>query len=93
MAVLAEALENGQAVEAQILQQIVEFMQNFADKCHHGKEETHLFPMLEGKGVAMRGCPLGVLLHEHEKGRALVPFSVRLFRSCGMAVDPALTLV
>ena len=39
---------------------------------HHGKEETHLFPALERKGVPMRGCPLGALLAEHQKGRTLV---------------------
>jgi hemerythrin-like domain-containing protein len=51
---------------------IVEFMRVFADKCHHGKEEAHLFPALERKGVPPRGCPMGALLHEHQQGRALV---------------------
>ena len=72
MAVLAETLEAGKEVEAKTLHDIVEFMRTFADKCHHGKEETHLFPALEKKGVPMRGCPLGILIAEHQKGRALV---------------------
>lgn len=72
MAVLIEALEAGKEVEEKTLQDIVEFMRTFADKCHHGKEETHLFPALEMKGVPMRGCPLGALIAEHQKGRALV---------------------
>lgn len=72
MAVLAEGLEMNREVEAETLQKIVEFMRTFADKCHHGKEETHLFPMLERKGVPLRGCPLGALLHEHQRGRELV---------------------
>lgn len=72
MAVFAEALEMGQELEAQTLEDIVEFMRTFADRCHHGKEETHLFPALERKGVPMRGCPLGVLLAEHQRGRELV---------------------
>jgi hemerythrin-like domain-containing protein len=72
MAVLAETLEAGKEVEGKTLRDIVEFMRTFADKCHHGKEETHLFPALEKKGVPMRGCPLGALIAEHEKGRALV---------------------
>jgi len=72
MAVLAETLEAGKEVEEKTLHDIVEFMRTFADKCHHGKEETHLFPALEKKGVPMRGCPLGILIAEHQKGRALV---------------------
>lgn len=72
VAVMVETLEAGKEVEKKTLRDIVEFMRIFADKCHHGKEETHLFPALEKKGVAMRGCPLGVLVAEHQKGRVLV---------------------
>jgi hemerythrin-like domain-containing protein len=72
MAVLAQMLEMGQEVEAKMLGDIVEFMRTFADKCHHGKEEVHLFPALERRGVPTRGCPVGALLHEHQQGRALV---------------------
>ncbi len=72
MALLAEGLETGKAPDLETLRSIVEFMRIFADKCHHGKEEVHLFPLLEAKGVPARGCPIGVLLHEHDRGRALV---------------------
>jgi hemerythrin-like domain-containing protein len=72
MAVVAETLESGQGVESGTLQSIVEFMRTFADKCHHGKEETHLFTLLESKGVPVRGCPIGILTVEHQRGRALV---------------------
>jgi len=72
MAVMIEVLEAGKEVEEKTLQDMVEFMRTFADKCHHGKEESHLFPALEKKGVPMRGCPLGMLIAEHQKGRALV---------------------
>jgi hemerythrin-like domain-containing protein len=71
-AVLAEELEAGRDVEPETLQEIVGFMRTFADKCHHGKEETHLFPLLERKGVPVRGCPIGILTVEHQRGRALV---------------------
>lgn len=71
-AVLAEALEMGKEVEAETPRNLVEFMRTFADKCHHGKEETHLFPVLEKKGVPLSGCPLGALVYEHQRGRALV---------------------
>jgi hemerythrin-like domain-containing protein len=72
IAVLAETLEAGREVDAKTLHDAVEFMRTFADKCHHGKEEAHLFTLLEKKGVPMRGCPLGILVAEHQKGRDLV---------------------
>ena len=72
MAVRAEQLELGRAISTDSLRDIVEFMRTFGDRCHHGKEERLLFPLLERKGVPIQGCPLGILVHEHERGRALV---------------------
>ena len=70
--VLADRLESGQTVDMETLRNIVEFMRTFADKCHHGKEEELLFPTLANKGVPLQGCPVGVLISEHTRGRALV---------------------
>lgn len=70
--VLIEKLKAGQSVEKEMLQNILEFMSVFADKCHHGKEEFRLFPLLEKQGVPIQGCPLGILVLEHKKARALV---------------------
>jgi hemerythrin-like domain-containing protein len=72
MPVLAESLEIGASVAPDVLRDIAEFMGVFADKCHHGKEEAHLFPALERKGVPLRGCPVGALTAEHQAGRVLV---------------------
>ncbi|MEX2431160.1 MAG: hemerythrin domain-containing protein [Dehalococcoidia bacterium] len=69
---MADAVEAGQAVDAGALRDVVDFMRNFADKCHHGKEEDLLFPALMDKGVLPTGCPLGVLIADHKKGRAAV---------------------
>ena len=62
---LAEELEKGEAVPAETLADTLEFLRTFADRCHHGKEEAFLFPLLEQKGVPPQGCPLGVLKKEH----------------------------
>ena len=51
---------------------LIEFFRVFADQCHHGKEETQLFPALEAHGVAREKGPIGVMLTEHEAGRAFV---------------------
>ncbi len=72
MAALVEDLDAGKGPERGVLRDVVEFMRMFADRCHHGKEESHLFPLLEAKGVPVTGCPLGILIHEHQNSRKLV---------------------
>lgn len=54
------------------LEQIVEFIRVFADKCHHGKEEDLLFPAMEAAGFPRHGGPTGVMLKEHDEGRGYV---------------------
>ncbi len=46
-----------------------DFFATFADTCHHGKEEVHLFPMLENRGIPRLGGPIGCMLHDHDEGR------------------------
>lgn len=65
-------LKQGQPVAPDHLGGIIEFLTVFVDRCHHGKEEDFLFPALEAAGVPREGGPIGVLLKEHEEGRALV---------------------
>jgi hemerythrin-like domain-containing protein len=69
---VAAAIEKGQRADVAMLATAVEFLRLYADKLHHGKEETLFFPMLAKRGVPPQGCPIGGLNHEHEKGRALV---------------------
>lgn len=61
-----------QPVAQETLDGLLEFFRLFADRCHHGKEEDLLFPLLEKKGLPRAGGPIGVMLGEHEQGRALV---------------------
>jgi hemerythrin-like domain-containing protein len=60
---------NGRREDAR---RLVEFFKLFADTCHHGKEEGLLFPVLERIGVSRQGGPIGVMLAEHDRGRAQV---------------------
>lgn len=48
------------------------FFRHFADECHHFKEEKVLFPALEEHGIPRDGGPVGMMLVEHEEGRAHV---------------------
>jgi len=48
----------------------LDFFRNFADLCHHFKEEDTLFPAMAAQGVPVNGGPIGVMLNDHEFGRA-----------------------
>lgn len=54
------------------LNEMLDFFVNFVDSCHHAKEEKHLFPKLEERGISGQGGPVEVMLGEHSRGRALV---------------------
>lgn len=69
---LAGDAKRAQKADPETLKEIVRFMREFADRCHHAKEEDLLFPAMEEKGVPDTGCPLGALRREHKQGRALV---------------------
>ncbi len=71
MARIVEQLELKHSIDADILRELIRFMREFGDHCHHGKEESYLFPLLENKGVPSTGCPLAALKGEHVKGRQL----------------------
>lgn len=51
---------------------MLDFARQFADRCHHAKEERLLFPRLADCGIARDGGPIGVMLAEHERGREFV---------------------
>jgi hemerythrin-like domain-containing protein len=67
-ALASQAIEDGR-LDGTSARKTLDFFRNFADGCHHGKEERHLFPLLESRGFPREGGPTGVMLHEHEEGR------------------------
>lgn len=69
---VASQLERGERVAPETLTGLLEFFRLFADRCHHGKEEDLLFPLLEKKGLPRDGGPIGVMLAEHGLGRSLI---------------------
>lgn len=66
---IAEEGVKGDKLNGEAAGQALEFFKNFADRCHHGKEEDHLFPMMEANGFPREGGPTGVMLYEHDLGR------------------------
>lgn len=75
LSILEEAsvrLEQNQAVDPNHLDQMIDFIRIFADKCHHGKEEDLLFVAMEKAGIPRDGGPIGVMLSDHTQGRNFV---------------------
>jgi len=68
----AKRLQSGKEIPSDLITNAVGFFRNFADRCHHGKEEDELFPALEQRGVPKQGGPIGVMLAEHNQGRAFI---------------------
>jgi len=70
--VAAARLDDGRAVPDGWWEELLEWLRAFADRNHHAKEESYLFPALAQAGVPADGGPVGVMLEEHTEGRALV---------------------
>jgi hemerythrin-like domain-containing protein len=66
---ISTRLEAGERVPLDDLEAILDFIQGFADSCHHAKEEGLLFVEMERVGYPRDSGPVGVMLHEHTVGR------------------------
>jgi len=93
-------IEAGQALPEGFPAWAPRFFQQFADQCHHAKEEDVLFPLLKQRGIPEQGGPIGVMLHEHVLGRDCVgrmraasqvqPFDARKFAEAARQYIPLL---
>lgn len=54
------------------LAEFVDFFRDYADACHHAREEKLLFPALTKAGLPSQGGPIGCMLEEHDEGRLLL---------------------
>lgn len=64
-------LATEQSVGGDFWHQVVDFVENFVDRCHHRKEEEVLFPLLLGRARSERVGPIVAMKHEHIEGREL----------------------
>ncbi|WP_440951529.1 hemerythrin domain-containing protein [Methanococcoides sp. FTZ1] len=62
-------IESGNKVEHEHLENVVEFLKVFVDKCHHTKEEEYLFPAMKKAEILGSTVIIDSLLIEHETGR------------------------
>ena len=69
---LASAPNPGGGSARATIARFAEFFREFADRCHHGKEEDLLFEALQRHGMPREFGPIRVMLDEHEVGRSCV---------------------
>jgi hemerythrin-like domain-containing protein len=67
-----ERANAAEIIDKEFFLKAIDFVRNFADGCHHAKEEHELFPMMEARGVPRDGGPIGCMLDDHERGRVLI---------------------
>lgn len=65
-------LELNEDIPAEAFIQMLDFVQIYADRYHHEKEELYLFPALQETGMLVEGGPLGFLKQEHHTERQLL---------------------
>jgi hemerythrin-like domain-containing protein len=65
----ADKLEKGEEVNPQVFLDAADFIRNFADRCHHAKEEGILFKLMGERGLPEKSGPVGIMLAEHQHGR------------------------
>jgi hemerythrin-like domain-containing protein len=68
----ADEVQRTGGTEKAELARFVTFLREFADACHHGKEEEILFAAMVEHGFPKHGGPIAVMLQEHDQGRGLV---------------------
>jgi hemerythrin-like domain-containing protein len=67
-----QRLQAGGELDPVFIDNIVDFIRTYADRCHHGKEEDILFESLEGKQLSDNEAALmQELVEEHKYGREL----------------------
>lgn len=69
--IAANRLLAGQVIPMDFFLKATDFIKNFADGCHHKKEEGVLFVALAANGMSQDTEPLCIMLAEHEEGRHL----------------------
>ena len=65
----SQFLQDGVPVRPGLFIEAADFVQGFADGCHHKKEEGVLFVSMEEYGVPVQQGPIGSMLADHEAAR------------------------
>lgn len=68
----ARSLDGGNPAARERIAALAEFIREFADRRHHGKEEDVLFAAMVDAGMPRHVGPIGMMLAEHDQGRGYV---------------------
>ena len=88
--IMADRCEANADLDADSARKAIDFFRTFADCCHHAKEETYLFPMMEAKGFSRENGPTGVMRDEHDQGRQHVQSMADSVDKCESGDVPAI---
>lgn len=87
---IVEKIKKNREPELEEIDRIIDFLKIFADKFHHGKEETIYFPELIEAGMSNKNSPVAVMLFEHEVGRGLIKSIASAVQSIRNGDKPAI---
>lgn len=88
LAAVERVLKGSDAPPADVVRGMVDYFVEYADGTHNRKEEEHLFPLLQRRGMPRDSGPLAVMLAEHEESRRLLG-RVRAAAEAYLGGDPA----
>jgi len=71
-AAMEEPFTSAAGPDPALVAKLFDYLRNYVDRCHNQKEEQHLFPLVERRGVPRQSGPLAVMLAEHERARELL---------------------
>jgi len=71
-AAMEQAFETEHGPSPAMVAKFHEYVRDYVDGCHNQKEEKHLFPLIEARGIPRHGGPLAVMLEEHERARDIL---------------------
>jgi hemerythrin-like domain-containing protein len=66
------SIQDSGKINAEKIDKIVDFCQNFIERCHHAKEEEYLLVKMQERGLSSDREPISVMLKEHREGGGMV---------------------
>ena len=74
-AALERALEGPTPPATSVVADALDYFTGYVERCHNHKEEDHLFPLAESRGMPRDGGPLAVMIADHRRSEeALAAF-------------------
>jgi uncharacterized protein len=78
---MANVFQNPEGPSSDTVIALVDYFTTYVDGCHNKKEEDHLFPLIERRGIPRTGGPLAVMLQEHDQSRTMLEELVPIARA------------